>query len=176
MCAFENGECFSASNSLPDLPLLVTCKNVPLLFRYWEQIGTVPVCDWSVRKIPNSNFWESLRASYQTMIHIQWRICKNSSMSCQTGHTDWKKQLSPCTLCFQGLKDVMIICVPRTFMIVHVSPIFPELCEFSSTVLANSFQILFCSSFFTMCGFLYMSSVQSFLIKFFSTYITPKVC
>lgn len=70
----------------------------------------------------------------------------------------------------------MTTCFLHTFMIVHVSPIFPELCEFSSAMLTNSFQILFCSSFFTMCGFLYMSSVQSFLIKFFTTYITPKMC
>lgn len=57
-------------------------------------------------------------------------------------------------------------------MVVHVSPVLSKLGEFPPTVFASTFQILLCSPFLPMSGFLDMPSVQSFLIEFFTTHIT----
>lgn len=59
-------------------------------------------------------------------------------------------------------------------MVVHVSSILSQLSEFSSTLFTHPFQVLLCSSFFSMGSFLYMPSEQCFFVKFFATYITPK--
>lgn len=56
-----------------------------------------------------------------------------------------------------------------------MSPILSQLSEFPSTLFTHSLQVLLCSSFLPMCGFLYMPPEQSFFIKFFATYITPKI-
>lgn len=60
-------------------------------------------------------------------------------------------------------------------MVIHVSPILSQLSEFSSTLFTHPFQVLLCSSFFSMGSFLYMPSEQCLFIKFFATYITPKI-